>query len=525
MSSDHTISTSSGFSAVRASMFWLTLTTLSFWILVEGARVSPWWLVTVFIVILAYPIWFAQREGFLFNRRLLLNGATIENSRSRRIFWRGRIGTAFLVITAFVVATLLLAFGLRLDSKHWALLFADALILPLLYAWYRHQAVGEVRPELIGIFVRRWPLLWTNLLLLTVVFALMSFFTGEQDLRQAAVHSVYERAFQEGSQGVAFSWMGGLVGVLAGLDQVSWALAQQYIPGLPSAEWRLLAWAVFLAQLGLLPAALTTLYLGVLGMVEHRRVRAESLTGEGVFAKTFIVTILILAVLSIYPALKLRDLDPDVFKKPTDALLTSIDPCREYTTSAASTQVELSKEVSAQQKAALQKAQQCVDQEVDRLFQPVEAGVDRNLDWYFTVIGEYERLAALAVGDFPKLLTGQISTHLFESSGYEAGLEKTLVSLDNQVNTDMAGFAQTLRQRIGEKIGANLCAIAGIDPAALADVDLGRDLARAGLAAGSGTAVAGSVILSQKVMASVVGKVAAKKSFQVAAATGAKFAA
>jgi hypothetical protein len=64
---------------------------------------------------------------------------------------------------------------------------------------------------------------------------------------------------------------------------------------------------------------------------------------------------------------------------------------------------------------ALAAADARIDRALDAFFSRAEQGVDAYLDWYFTVIGEYQRLAAVVAGDFGALMADQLNRHLFEA--------------------------------------------------------------------------------------------------------------
>jgi len=63
-------------------------------------------------------------------------------------------------------------------------------------------------------------------------------------------------------------------------------------------------------------------------------------------------------------------------------------------------------------------ADQAVDAALDDLFADVERAVDRYLDWYFTVIGEYERLLASVAGDFAAAMSERLEQELFGTTRF-----------------------------------------------------------------------------------------------------------
>ncbi len=508
------------------TLIWLTLASIGLLLVTEAARAAPCWGVALLATGLAFPLWLSWRESFLFSRRALLAGAIPAHCAARRWFWNGRFGSVLLVGLALGLALLLLAFGLRLNGHQWAILFADALLLALLQPLMRRLVARQIHPHLLGIAVRGWPLRWANLLLLALAFFVLSFFLlGAPDLRQSSWHAAVEQSFQAGLHAAACPGLGGLIGCLEAYEVGSWALAQHLIPRLPAPEWRLAAWGLFLLQYGLLALLYTRLLLGVLTLVETRRLRAETLKEDSTLAKTFILTILVLAMFSLYPVLRLRDFEPSQLAAPVREVLTWVDPCHDTLDQNAQIRIALDSRLAADRERLSAEAGQGIAMEVEGLFAPVEAAVDTYLDWYFTVVGEYERLAALVVGDFPQLMGAQLDAHLFAATDFPARLETLDRNLFDGTLARLSGVSQDFKVQIEAQVAADPCARATLNWPLLASLE--RDVWRASVAGTSGATVglATSFALSQKVVASVVAKVGTKKSVQAAAAMAAKLAA
>ena len=506
-----------------ARLLWLVLTSLGLLLISEGVRQAPCLLLPLLICVLAYPMWLGLRESFLFKRRLMLRGATPEDSTARRFFWQGHLGASLLVIPALILSALLLALSVRLTAAHWAILVADAVLVALLYGVFQRSVASQVHAELLGVVVRGWPLWLSNLLLLSSAFVVLSVFQGVPDVRHESWHAVAEQAFYDQQAALRCPLAGSLTGLLAALDQGSWALAQQYIPRLPGLEWRLGAWLLFLGQLGALAFFFSRLLLGVLALVEQRALSAEAITGRSLTAKTFVFTILLLALPVLYASLKWRDIDPNQFATPVPAqtLLAQIDPCRAQPTQTAAVQADLAQHITAEQAQAQRRIERRIARELDLLFAPVEAGVEDYLDWYFTVVGEYQRIGALIAGDIVAQMHEQLADHLYAGTNLDAQLlELDRLLLDDTLEHS-AHLTQEVKARLVSETEANPCSLQGIDSTAVMNLD--RDLLRAGGSITSG-AVAGATTLkvSKTLAATLSAKLAAKKSMQVAAVTAGK---
>lgn len=505
---------------------WPLLTTLGLFLIAGAMRSAPCWVMPLLVVLMAYPLWLTTRESLLFKRRALLSGACREEAQLRRLFWHKPVGAAILVFPALGMAALLLAMATRLNAWHWGVLMVDALVITGLYRFFQRRLASQVKPDLLGVAVRGWPLHWANLGLLALAFFVLDFFViGAPDLRHDSWHAVIEQALDDERQGFACVWTGWLVGILGALDQARWVLAQHLIPTLPAPELRVAAWAVFLLLLGLLSFVFTQLLLGMLALVEQRAIRAESITGERALGKTFVLTILVLALFPLYAVLKLRDLDPSTLLSPAPAVLNWIDPCRAQAEKNAEHAGALNAQIQAREAEIRRRIEPRVARELDLLFAPVESAVDDYLDWYFTVVGEYERLASLVAGDFGQLMGEKLEAHLFEATNFHARMSTIDVALREDALKDLASLSQELHDDLMNRIRDNPCALSTLNIEHLGNLE--RDVWRAGTAGTTGAAV-GAVsvaLISKKLVATVVAKVAAKKSVQAAAAMLAKFAA
>jgi hypothetical protein len=158
--------------------------------------------------------------------------------------------------------------------------------------------------------------------------------------------------------------------------------------------------------------------------------------------------------------------------------------------------------------------------------------IDAYLDWYFTLVGEYERLAALLTGDFLATMTAKFEHYLFE----ESGLTERLVSLEESVSTQaLAGLktavldirsnalAEAMPQACREQTSLPRALVPGLMEQQL-ERAFHRDAAGAATAVGGGAvaAAASMKLIAKKAGASAASKVATTKSFQAAAGLAAK---
>jgi hypothetical protein len=496
----------------------------------------PCWGLFGLLVPVAWLIWGYLAGNALFARRLWLAGVTRDDSRVRRWLIRGRLVQALTAVPALLFSALLVVIAALLAPEHWLVLALDVLVLSLLIGPLQRRLAREVQADKAGFVARRWPLLLGNLVLLAAAFLVVDFaLLGAPDSRGQAWHWVAESAFGAASAHAACPAAGWAVGTLAALQAMAWHASLLVIPSLPEPLLRLGAWLVFLAHAGLFAWLFTSMLLGALALVDERRARHTAGrtggNGGGTLSTAFLYTILLLAVPYLYAVNKLRHFDPALLATGAREAVTWSNPCRADPALAALAG-ELDTRLQAGRAEALDAADAQIDTALDAFFHRAEQGVDAYLDWYFTVLGEYQRLAAVAAGDFGTLMAEQLNRRLFEATGFETWLADTYAALDADAGQRTAALAGGLGGQLREASDANDCAWEllageGLGPAPGGSLDLPRDAARAGASAAAGAA-AGAItvkLLSKQVAGAVAAKLAAKESFQAAAALAGKAAA
>lgn len=504
--------------SVASRLLAMPAATAVLFLLAHSLLDSPCWSLFFLAAIIAWPIWHYQQEYLLFQRRAILARATTADSDIRRWLWSGRLTRGLQVFVALAWAFVLLGFSALLKPQHWWLLAADVLLLALIVGPIRRRMASQIQEQQLGVLVRRWPMLLFNLLFLSVGFLLLDFFVvAVADTRDMAWYMVAESAFSEQISRAACPLSGYLVGLLATGAQLTSHLSQIVIPKLPDTQLRLAAWGLFLLQAGIFAYAFTRFQLGIVGLLDARKLRLATFTGEGSFSKAFVITILILAIPYLYAAFKLKDFNPQELQNEAKKLVSWIGPCKPDQAAKKQLGQKLDSEIESTRTDSKREADRQMDANLDRLFIDVEQGVDHYLDWYFTVIGEYERLAAVAIGDLGELMTDELESRLFTNTRFGERLDKANQSIVTSIEQQMSALHHRLGRQAAVSVEAQPCGLGDLDLSAFGDLE--RDQVRAAAAAGGGAviAVTSSKLLAKKAAAAVLGKVAAKKSFSTAA--------
>ena len=491
-------------------------------VLVLSARVvtqAPCWGFFILIGLLAWPVWQYRTEYLLWHRRLVLAGVAHRQSRIRAILWRGRISKVLQVFVAVFLAWVLLALVSQLSLHHWLALAVDAVLLALIVAPVSRRLGREVAGRHLQTVARHWPLFFINGLVLTVAIMALDFFVvGAADSRHMAWHQVAVEAFSAINNQASCVLWGVSAGVLASVEALAWHVSELVIPQLPDPSARVIAWSFFLLRAASVAYFYTALLLGVDALLEYRRARRRGDTTDSTMARAFLLTIIILALPFFYAAIKLNAVDPAVFETGVTEAAGLINPCKPNAAARERLIGRLNGRVEVQRQRALQDADTSLEQGLERLFSDAEKGVDSYLDWYFTVFGEYQRLAAVFAEDLTAATGDKLQQYLFAQSDFD----NRLIRLEHEVEQQAVERFAVMAPHLSSEIDNAPCDIGGLVLTPLAELD--RDTLRASAAttSGVGAGIVTSKALAKKTAAAVAAKLAAKKSLQTSAALSSK---
>ena len=504
-----------GFLQIVLHALWLLLAVAILFFISSIVRPAPCWGIFLLVSLVCWPIWRYRIEYLLFRRRLVLDGVTQSASLARQVLWKGKLTKVLQVVVSLCLAWLLLMLIFQLSLQHWWVLAADSVFLALVYIPVTRGLAGTISTQHLGAVARRWPLFLLNGLVLTAAFMLLDFsVVGAPDTRQLAWNTLAEQTYLTHYSHAGCVLWGVSAGSAAVIEALAWHGSQLVIPNIPGMGARIIAWSFFLLRAVTLAWLFTSLLLGISIVLEKRRGHSPGST----VSRAFIITIIILALPFFYAAVKLDGLGPEIFVSDVQDTSVLEDPCKPDAGGREQLHEKLDSDVETERQQTMQTIDERVSEELDVLFTDIERGVDRYLDWYFTVIGEYQRLAAVFTADVAQTMREQLEKHLFADNDFDVQLGLLDGDLEQMTTERFAQLAPQLRQELA---GAN-CNIGQLSLTSLSELD--HDTLRASVAAtsGVGTGIVASKVLASKTSAAVVGKVAAKKSFQTGAALATK---
>jgi hypothetical protein len=483
----------------------------------------PCWAILLTLPVLALPVWNYLSERAMFHRRLMLDVLMIRDSWVRNILYRGYFRQAALATVACALVALLLASAGILQSLHWVLLLADALVLPILILAIQRISQGHIAIALLPLTSRQWPLSMINIVLIVAGFMTIDFFVGTADTRNLSLGQVFKGGYAEYAGKASCEPVGLVCGLIAGIDRVVWHARQLAIPLLPESWMRYLAWFVSLIQAGLFAYVFHALVVGTIMLTV--KPRGDETAGQpfAVAVRAFWGTIILLgclylALFTYGERLRTRASEQEPVQSRVEPF---VPPCPSHSETVAPLHAEMDGRIRKSAEEAENASERIIREQLRASFQRAEAGVDNYLDWYYSVTGEWARLVATATKDTSEILAERLLKETFgdrfdgEIDGIsKAGTAKAQTIFDN--------FASSTGSELQAKVSSSPCLAKAIDVGKVMNIQ--HDLLRAGGAASIGAAT-GAKMLSAKAGHAIAAKIAAKKFGKAAASVAVKAAA
>ncbi|MDO9480197.1 MAG: hypothetical protein Q8S96_18160 [Hydrogenophaga sp.] len=476
------------------------------------------------VAVVAYPVWCLLVERAQLRRQAILQTVAEDQSTLVRWLWRGTLLQVGLVFVALLNAALLLGVLAQLSPWHWAVLWGDALVLGLVFHRVRRSLSQQIRAPYQGLVARMWPVMAGNVLLLMGAFVALDFY-AEHLATPGPWGEVVQGAFEQGRSGVVCSVAGAWLGAVHAVDQLAWRVAISTLPTLPGMPMRLVGWVLFLAWTGVGAVLFSRFLLGVLAGVDARTVkplRTAPLTAPmGSMWRSFVATIVALAVLSLFAAWKLAAWEPSS-ERGVSGVSVADDPCARVAVDTAGLRSALTDQIQQARLGAHRTADQHIDALLDTAFGRAEQGVDAYLGWYFSLYGDYSRLAAVMVGDLGQVMQENLTRHVFEDTGFQHIMASQSQVIQAAMAQQMLSVAPDLAQGVRATVAQAGCPVPSLNLDALAD--LGPDRIHAAVSTASAMTV-GTVtakMVAQKAVAAAAGKAAASGSLKLAAKLAAK---
>jgi len=484
-------------------------------------------------VVLGWFVYEHLIEWRMFARRAVAEVGFEESGFIHRMLSKGRLTRLVLFFLSVVFSGSFLLHANQMPLYIWGFIYLDALIIAALLRLTRRQVAAQARSGAVGIVGRHY-VFWLNVLVLSALVCLTSLFVPVDDLRNFSLIESFTRAWIPIWQHTANPLVAFWGAAIAGLDAMAWNIMQQISQLQVSGIAKLAGWIVFFLLQSLYLWLIQAAMLGTLAVGKRTKSWPDRLLGESREAKAGWGTFYLLVAIWLGLSLALDSQQPVRSSFPLNISESAptkvvIDLCKDRGSQAgAAVAATMDQQIADEKKKYVDDIDARIDTQIDAAFGHALNGVDAYLNWYFTVAGEWQRLATVVVGDAASLMQEKMHDLVEDKSGFTTARESA--------GTDIISFAgerftQSTKRIISvarQQVDIHPCSIDQTIDVALPS--LSRDLDRIALAT-SATAAAGAAIIkatgaaiTTKLAATASAKMAAKALAKAAAKTAAKTA-
>lgn len=451
----------------------------------------------VVVLVLSWLAYQYLSQVNLMRRHALLSHITSDGSRLRRLFWDSFLQRLLLMGVALASALIALTMTSALTDLEWLVIMGSLPLFLLCYGCSHRLFAAELAaryrlPVLLRISHR------CTLAVSAVVLVWLQFYVADvPDTRHLDLTMVLQAAYQQQAAQSALVPVGVLLGINAALSEGMWHLMQ-----LASDSEALLApvklgvWLTFLLVNALKLGAVWVLLLGMVTLAARLQASAGSPLGASPFSRHFSIAMIVL--LLVY--LVLTQVNIGSYLTPTRVsdtpariapLTGPADPCANVSAGQRQQQQQAlvqqaQRALSAQQQAMLNRINNNIDTLVEQAFVPAEAGVERFLDWNFSLRGQYTQLAfmgrsAVAETTFADYIGGQIDTYV--GSTVAPGMTDISATLANRFAAEVRQVYQLQGALMSQLLASANCLSLPQPTLALSDY-MNKSLVGAGSGAG-----------------------------------------
>ncbi len=385
-------------------------------------------------------------------RRALLAHITVQQSMIRKLLWNSALLKFTLAISSLALAVLMLVAVAALKPLDWMVMTVGIPLAVLVFQLAR-RLLG---PQFNSVYQFPYAIRVSNLLLvalLTIMLVIVNLFLVEvPDTRSADIVVLAQQAFANAQSQAAFPAAGWLLGASAVVDQLGWHLMQQLSGTVAADGWlKLLAWLAFLllnaTKAGLIWTACSGLTMLARPLaIQVRETGASDSAGLPPTLRSFAV---MAAVLVFGGWLSQQGIQESAAPM---RLTTLIDPCRWQAPQQQQELIQASSQALDNHHQNLDAVmQQRIAAEVDAAFAAAQPGIEKFLDWNYSLGGQYTQLAYLGATTLglPGLeyasLEELLDARIFEAFGHP---------LDQSTQLALVRVHETYDQQAGQLLAS-----------------------------------------------------------------------
>ena len=465
-------------------------------------------LIFVISALVAWPIWSRLCESKLYTRRLWLDGLLTEKSKARETLRKGTLVKIYLLVLAFIFALLLLSLVSLLKDAHYFILLADVILIVIAQFWLTKRLTDHIKDKSVNL-VSRHSIYYGNVIFLSIILATIDYNTYIEFSEEGILN-----IFQSISSQYSSDFVGYIPAFFGSIELKANHFFSVYIQEVEGSNIRFIMWFIYLIKSGSMIWLFTNFVLGSQLLIEKTilKPRHKASIGSRFFSATMIVLAIPYFIIILAPQNQESIVIPRSIDKP-------INVCQSDTVNADID--NLDNKIKEHRNIAQKEISQFLQTAAKESKKELSENIDKYLDWYYSVSGEYQRLGTALASLAADKVQSAVDKNIKEiiSNPLE---EKYSNSIDNINNIIIKPFARLIENEFQNSSTGVIDCIGSNTPGLMA-----RDSAAAvgsvtsGLVAARTIAVRSSAGIAKRVAATSVGKLLFKTSVKKAVSTGA----
>jgi hypothetical protein len=415
---------------------------------------------TVLFTLLSSIFFFYFYSDVVFKKRAIADRTFAQDAKVKKIFTGGAIKAISL---SFSVSLLLLLFVWTLGPIEWVVLYVAVLVTVWKSVWILNtQQVQQVINSDERVLISLKPVLWVVSLLLLIAFILIRIFVPDtSDLRGLPIETAFKAGMSSLNVVAPLSIPQTLASWVNGVEFIKLSILQTF---LGSSVNGILTWVVvILASLFDVVKVILVVYIPIsilhILLTRIQRNSSEQVKGsQNSFMLGFwmmlgiIFSVVLLIVMFAESASQQYSKTQEGF-----AVEHSKGGCNdeEWANEQARLIDDSSDTLAIEVQNYQKQSDYLIDKKLDLAFSQATIGVDKFLDWNFSVVGEYQMLLAKARSGLDELFAEK-----FEETVYkDLSLQLTTfdVELDNLYNNQMLPILKQNGEQLVKHMSESAC--------------------------------------------------------------------
>ena len=397
--------------------------------------------------LLAVPIAAYRLEYRLFARRAVITQGCTQDGFARRRLWNGSLLKIVNYIISMVFALLVLVVCSSLNNIEWVIVLAATAALILAEAITLKFAQRHTTGVFQSIFQRgfiKWPVIAFIVITSSVFFINSEYpnYVGRDPIAMA------KQPFYDLPKEFSSPVLGYTRAALTSMDKITMYIGQNYIPRIDDSAIKWSLWSYLALKSAISTGLIVYLLLGILTLASIKERRGWMILGRTIFEKYFTLTLIFLLGVYLYAS-------NVTFSPKTASVPDTIIDCSEAVEIAKKAVENRERQLTVDEQQLSTEVGRMIDKRLEVIFGSMGPGIEKYLDWHFSVLGEYQQLGTQLLPTINQGSRAKLEQYVM--AGVNAQLSQFGPDIDTKILNGINASAQAAKVQLPKDMPHNDC--------------------------------------------------------------------